>query len=55
MRQGLTLTGLEKAFHNYGIVKLSPEGELVRPRDKKGIGVAWEFQAAGIACVKALR
>lgn len=40
MRQGLTVTGLEKAFHNYGIVKLSLERVLVRQRGRKEIGVA---------------
>lgn len=40
MRQGLTVTGLEEAFHNYGIVKLSPDRVLVKPRGRKEIGVA---------------
>lgn len=40
MSQSLTLTGLEKAFHNYEIVLLSLEEQLVRPRGRKGVGMA---------------
>lgn len=38
MRQGLTLTGLEKAFWEE-IFTLSLKGESVRPRDGEEIGV----------------
>lgn len=55
MGQDLALTGPEKASHNCEVFQLSAGGELVRPRDKKGIGVAGEFQEEGTACVKALR
>lgn len=43
--QDLPLAGPEKASQSWGVSQPRPGGESVRPRDKRGIVVAQEFQA----------